>query len=88
MIRVVIENFLLFLLPTVLYLAYALLTRQDDASATTVIARAPVVTLSILGASLVAMVLSIYGSIGDGKPGQTYEPATYKDGKLIPGRMR
>ena len=88
MIRVFIENLLLFLLPTALYVSFAMLVRRTDTSAIAVINRAPILTLAILGAGLVAIVMSLFGNIGDGKPGQAYEPAVFKDGKVIPGRMR
>lgn len=88
MIRVLIENLLLFLLPTALYVSFALLVRRSDTTAIGVINRAPILTLAVLGASLVAIVLSIFGNVGSGKPGQAYEPAEFKDGKVIPGRMR
>ena len=88
MIRVVIEILLLFLLPTVLYVSFALLTRGPDTSSLTIISRVPALTLAILGASLVSIVLSVFGNVGNGKPGQAYEPAVFKDGKVTPGRMK
>ena len=88
MIRVFIESLMLFLAPTVLYVSFALLTRRDNTSSVAIISRAPILTLALLGASLVALVLSLFGNVGDGKPGQAYEPAVYKDGKVIPGRMK
>lgn len=88
MIRFLIENLLLFLLPTVTYVSFSFLTRRDGATFAGVLNRAPIVTLSILGASLVAIVLSLFGHAGAGKPGQAYEPAVFKDGQVIPGRMK
>ena len=88
MIRVLIEVFGLFLLPTAIYLAFALLTRSPGTSTTSIIARAPVLALSILGALLVTGVLALFGDVTDGKPGQVYQPATVKDGKVVPGQMR
>lgn len=88
MIRVVIEIMLLFLLPTALYVSFALLTRGPETTSTAIISRAPVLMLAILGASLVSIVLSIFGNAGNGRPGQAYEPAVIKDGKVIPGRMK
>jgi hypothetical protein len=88
MIRVFIENLLLFLLPTALYVSFGLLTRKPETSAISVINRMPVLTLSVLGASLVAIVLSLFGNVGNGRPGDTYEPAVFKDGQVIPGRMK
>lgn len=88
MIRVLIENLLLFLAPTALYVSFSMLFRRDGASFVTVLNRAPILTLAVLGASLVAIVLSVFGDVGTGKPGQQYEPAEFKDGKVIPGRMK
>ena len=88
MIRVFIESLMLFLAPTVLYVSFALLTRRDNTSSVAIITRAPILTLALLGASLVALVLSLFGNVGEGKPGQAYEPAVFKDGKVIPGRMK
>lgn len=88
MIRVLIENLLLFLLPTALYVSFSLLFRRDGAGFVTELNRAPLLTLAVLGASLVAIVLSVFGNVGPGKPGQAYEPPEFKDGKVIPGRMK
>ena len=88
MTRVVIESLLIFLLPTALYVSFALLRRQDDTSVVAILNRAPVLALSLLGATMVFAVMALFGNVGDGKPGQAYEPAVYKDGKVIPGRMK
>jgi hypothetical protein len=88
MIRVLIENLLLFLLPTALYVSFSMLLRRDGASFVSVMNRAPILMLSVLGASLVVIVLSVFGNVGPGKPGQAYEPAEFKDGKVVPGRMK
>jgi Family of unknown function (DUF6111) len=88
MIRIVIENLLLFLLPTLLYFSVAYMRRRDGASSVAILNDAPMLTLAVLGALLVFGVMAVFGSIGDGKPGQAYEPAQYKDGKVVPGRMK
>ena len=44
MIRVVIENILLFMLPTAVYLGYVLLTRRSASTAGDVINDAPLVS--------------------------------------------
>jgi hypothetical protein len=36
----------------------------------------------------VVTVMLLFSRVGDGKPGQAYEPAVFEDGKVIPGRMR
>ena len=88
MTRFVIETMMLFLLPTALYVSFALLRRQQNATVISIINRAPIGVLSLLGATIVLAVTAYFGNVGDGKPGQTYEPAVYKDGKVIPGRMK
>lgn len=87
MIRVLVENLLLFLLPTFLYVSFGMLVSKDG-SASAVLGRAPVLVLAAIGAVLVFTVLTLFGHSGDGKPGQTYEPPVYKDGKLVPGHMK
>jgi hypothetical protein len=106
MLRLVVENILLFILPTVFYVAYALLRRHlDDGSqqanqpaesmpsATNagirdVLNDAPFIWLAFIGAGLVFAVLLFFGSVSTSNPNGTYEPATYKDGKIVPGRIK
>jgi Family of unknown function (DUF6111) len=89
MIRVVIENVLLFLLPTAMYIAYVLLTRGSSTSAGAVINDAPLVWLFITGALLVGATLVYYASITPGgKPGAVYTPPRVKDGHIEPGTLK
>ena len=90
MIRVVIENVLLFLLPAAAYVAYMLLMRSGNTSAGTVINDAPLVWLFVIGALLVAATLIYYASITPGgKPGQVYiPPHVGKDGHIEPGQLK
>ncbi len=95
MIRVVIENILLFLLPTLLYVAWVLLTRQpqasgpdrEDAGETKLLDDAPLLWLFAAGAALVVVTLVAFESPSGGKPGQHYVPPSYKDGKIDPGHI-
>jgi hypothetical protein len=87
MIRIVIENILLFLLPFAMYVAYMLLTRRGTTSAGAMINDAPLIWLFIAGAVLVVGTLIYYGSTSGGKPGQVYIPSRMKDGQIEPGRM-
>jgi Family of unknown function (DUF6111) len=88
MIRVAIEIVLLFLLPTVAYLGYALLARPT-ASARVVVNEAPYVWLSLAGAVLVGATLIYFGwSASDGGTDQTYTPAKIKDGRIEPGSFK
>lgn len=89
MIRVVIENVLLFLLPTAMYLAYVLLTRRATGSSN-VLDDAPLVWLFVVGALLVAATLVYYATVTPGGlPGQTYTPPRMgKDGRIEPGQLK
>jgi hypothetical protein len=88
MMRVVIENILLFLLPTAMYLGYVLLTRSH-ASAGAVINDAPLIWLFVAGALLVGATLIYYGTTTPGgKPGAVYTPPHMKDGRIEPGTLK
>jgi hypothetical protein len=89
MIRVIIENVLLFLLPTAMYLAYVLLTRRA-AGTGNVLDDAPLVWLFVAGALLVAGTLVYYATLTPGGlPGQTYTPPRMgKDGRIEPGQLK
>lgn len=87
MIRVIIENVLLFLLPTAMYVGYVLLMRRGATSAGEEINDAPLVWLFVAGAALVVATLAFYGSTSGGKPGQVYVPPQVKDGRITPGHM-
>ena len=90
MIRIVVENILLFLLPTAMYVGYVLLTRRTTTTAAgTVINEAPLVWLFVAGAVLVVGTLIYYGSISEGgRPDQSYTPPRMKDGKIEPGVLK
>jgi hypothetical protein len=88
MIRIVIENILLFLLPTAIYVAYVLLTRRTT-SAGTVINDAPLVWLFVAGAVVVMATLIYYGTTTPGgRPDQHYTPPRVKDGRIEPGELK
>jgi hypothetical protein len=89
MMRVVVENVLLFLLPSAIYLAYVLLTRREATSAGEVINEAPLVWLFFIGALCVAGTLIYYASVTPGgTPGQTYVPPHMKNGQIEPGQLK
>jgi hypothetical protein len=96
MIRTVIENLLLFLLPTVVYLAWTLLARGrgpaasdagPDKPITGVLDDAPLIWLFASGALLVIVTLAAFGTSSGGKPGQHYQPPSMKDGQIEPGHI-
>lgn len=92
MIRIVIENLLLFLLPTVMYVAYVYLTRGrnggDEKSKRGVLDDAPLIWLFGAGAVLVMFVLIMFGNTSGGKPDQGYTPPSFEGGKVSPGQVR
>jgi len=91
MVRIVVENVLLFLLPTAIYVAYVLLKRRAEGvpgGNGSVLDDAPLVWLVAAGAALVIITLVAFGSVSGGKPGQTYQPPVYRDGKIEPGQIK
>ncbi|MGE3066334.1 MAG: DUF6111 family protein [Hyphomicrobiaceae bacterium] len=88
MLRIVIENALLFLLPTALYVAYVYLAGRAPQKANAVLNDAPLVWLFVAGAVLVVVTLMTFGSSSGGRPGEAYEPAIFKDGHIEPGHIK
>lgn len=87
MIRIVIENILLFLLPTLCYLIYVVVTRSDSKGGIAVLDDAPLIWLFAAGAVLVLVTLVFFSTTSGGKPGQVYHPAVLKDGRIQPGHI-
>ena len=89
MIRIVVENLLLFLAPTAIYLAYVYLTRRGETTTGDVLAEAPIVWLCAAGAALVVITLVAFGTTSGGRPGQAYEPPVLGEGgKIEPGHLK
>jgi len=87
MIRIVAENILLFLLPTIIYVAYVYMTREEKPGAARVLDDAPLLWLFLAGAVVVVATLVTFGSISGGKPGQAYTPPVLRDGRIEPGHL-
>lgn len=91
MIRVVIENVLLFIAPTALYIAYVYLVRRTgkgEGADKELLADAPVLALCLSGAAVVLLVMLVFGSMKGGKPSEGYEPPVMRDGKIVPGHQQ
>ncbi|MBU2581079.1 MAG: hypothetical protein KJ622_05105 [Alphaproteobacteria bacterium] len=88
MIRIVIENLILLLLPTILYLAYIYLTGGFSRGQRGVPNDAPFVWLFLSGVGLVLCVVFIFGTLEGGQPGQAYRPPEFRDGKIVPGEVQ
>jgi hypothetical protein len=88
MIRNVLGLFALFLLPTLAWLGYALLTRPNR-PARAIADEAPFVLLAVAGTALVLGTLIYYGATTtQGGLNQTYTPARIKDGQIEPGHYK
>ncbi len=87
MIRIVIENLLLILLPTLLYLAYIYLAAGKKGTKQNVLNDAPLIWLFLAGVALAVSVLLFFGTISGGKPGQAYSPPVFRDGVIVPGHL-
>lgn len=88
MIRIIIENILLLLLPTLFYIAYVYLTVGSKNAKQKVLNDAPIVWLFVAGVVLVLIVLVVFGSSNGGRPGEAYQPPVFKDGKIVPGHIK
>ena len=86
--RVVVEIFLLFLLPTAAYLGYVYWAQGGRLTRGQFWDEAPMIWLAIAGLILVAIFLIGFGSPDGGRPDQIYVPTQYKDGKVEPGGFK
>jgi hypothetical protein len=93
MIRIVIENLILFLLPTVAYVGWVLIARPKTLERgpdgrikpASILNDAPLVWLAAAGTILLIVTLIAFGNTSGGRPGQKYVPPVLKDGKIQPG---
>ena len=88
MIRIVIENLLLLLLPTLLYVAFMYLVGGGKGRKQSVLDDAPLIWLFLAGVGLAVSVLLFFGTISGGKPGQAYKPPEFRDGTVVPGKLK
>lgn len=86
MVRVILVNLVMFLLPFAGYAAFKYLTRVDDGKAS-VFEDLPLMPLALLGTILVAVTLAVTATMTDKGQG-AYEPAVVVDGKVQPGRIK
>ena len=86
MMRVILVNLVMFLLPFVFYIAFQMLTRIDDGRASA-IEGLPLLPLALAGTVLVAATLALTATLSEKNQG-TYEPAVIINGKVQPGRIK
>ncbi len=86
MARLFVFNIFFFLLPFVAYAGYLLITRGSFRN----ISEWQIQTIAwlALGGSLLMVAALLYFlQLQPGDAGSTYVPATFEDGKIIPGRL-
>jgi hypothetical protein len=81
-LRIVLEMLLLFLLPTVLVFGYLHLTRGPRSVGAT-FTDLPLAWLFLAGCMLMFATLAMFATRGGRSPDAPYQPAIFKDGKLI-----
>ena len=80
MLRIALQYLLPLLLPLLAYLIYAAVSRK-----TRVLDGAPWVALAAAGVGLMAVSLVSWGLLTGAEPGETYVPARFEDGRVVPG---
>jgi len=83
MLRIALQYLLPLLLPLLAYLVYALVSRK-----TRVLDGAPWVALAAAGVGLMAVSLVSWGLLTGSEPGETYVPARFEDGRVVPGTTK
>ena len=85
MIRIVIENVFVFLLPTLIYIGWVAFVRNDWPGLFAVLKAAPLVNLFIAGAVMMLLALLVFSSRTGNAPGEAYVPPSFEGGKFNPG---
>lgn len=85
--RTILTQFLLFLAPFAIYAAVLHFTKRDAREREHWPVKM-VMMLAIAGGVLVIVGLILFAQFGGAPTSGVYEPARYKDGKLIPGRIK
>ncbi|MEC9367102.1 MAG: DUF6111 family protein [Pseudomonadota bacterium] len=86
MLRVVLVNFLMFLLPFLIYAAIALATGKRKIGEG-FWSDAPVKWLFVAGLGLMLIAVGALISFSGGGPGGSYEPPHMENGVIKPGRI-
>ena len=82
MLRIILQYVLPFVLPFLVYTAYVFLLRGRTPGW---LNDAPWTALGITGVILLAASLATWGLMTGAPPEQTYVPARFEDGRIIPG---
>lgn len=88
MLRVVLLNITLFVLPLAIYAAYFYVTERANNAVTIEWKNMPLSLLLQLGLGLIVIGMLVTAYVGGDKAGGTYVPARMENGKLIPGEVQ
>jgi hypothetical protein len=86
MIRIILVNLLLLILPMAIYFSYVYFRRREQPNGE-ILANAPIFWLLAGGAAMMLIALVVLGQWEVGDPGGRYVPPQVKDGKIIPGHI-
>jgi len=86
MIRVILINLFLLLLPFLIYFAYVYLVKGAD-DKNEPVTFTPLIILFAIGLVLMMGAVAYFIQFESGKPGQRYIPPTVENGVLKPGRL-
>ena len=86
MIRVILINLFLLLLPFLIYFAYVYLVKGGD-DKNEPVTFTPLIILFAIGLVLMMGAVAYFIQFESGKPGQRYIPPTVENGVLKPGRL-
>jgi hypothetical protein len=78
MLRILLQYVLPLVLPFLVYLVYARLAQKPGSDA-------PWIGLAAAGVALMAVSLVTWGLLSGSDPSETYVPARFEDGELVPG---
>ena len=87
MIRIVAENIVLFLLPTIVYIAFIYLTREEKPGAARVLDDAPLIWLFVAGPSWSSSRWPPSARSPAASRVRSIRRPTFKDGRIEPGHL-
>ena len=85
MIRIILVNLLLLMLPMLIYFGYVYLRKQEPNGE--ILSNAPIFWLLAGGAGLMLIALVVLGQWESGDPEGRYVPPQFKDGIVVPGHI-
>ncbi len=88
MLRIVLINIALFVLPLALYAAYFYITERNRNAVVIEWKNMPLSLLLQIGLGLIVIGMLITAYMGGEDAGGTYVPARMENGKVIPGEVR